>query len=157
MSLSRRIEEYIKRLLETSSAIEVQRSELADTFKCVPSQINYVLSTRFTPNHGYLVESRRGGGGYLRIVKLSWGMSSASQMEEIYHNLGIALEQWQAEGVLGRLRDEELITTREYLMLKAVIDRDTLQLDLPERDKLRTRIIQAILATLSRKDIGEEI
>ena len=156
MSLSRQIEEYIKRLLEKSSSIEVQRSELAGNFKCVPSQINYVLSTRFTPTHGYLVESRRGGGGYLRIVKLSWGKSAGTQIEEIYHNLGITIEQWQAEGVLCRLKDEELITAREYLMLKAIINRDTLQIELPQRDIIRAKIIQTVLATLSRNDLEEE-
>ncbi len=156
MSLSRRIEEYIKKLLESSSSIEVQRSELAGSFKCVPSQINYVLSTRFTPTHGYLVESRRGGGGFLRIVKLSWGKSESTQIEEIYHNLGIEIDQWKAEVILCRLKDEELITAREHLLLKAIINRDTLQIDLPERDLIRARIIHSILATLSRNDLEEE-
>ena len=156
MSLSRQIEEYLKRLLETCSSIEIQRGELAGNFKCVPSQINYVLSTRFTPNHGYLVESRRGGGGYLRIVKLSWGKSASTQVEEIYQNLGAYIDQCQAEGILSRLKDEELITAREYLMLKAIINREMLQLQLPERDILRARIIQAVLATLSRNDLEEE-
>lgn len=154
MSLARRIEEYIKRkLLETGDAVELQRNELADFFQCVPSQINYVLSTRFTPTQGYLVESRRGGGGYLRIIKLTWQNQPGTETREIYHNVGLEIDQWEAEGLLRRLYDEELITHREYHILKAVTSRETLQLDLPERDSVRARIIQAALTAICRNDI----
>ena len=61
-SLAGQIEEYLKELLEAQDFVELQRSQLAEIFRCVPSQINYVLSTRFTPTQGYIVESRRGGG-----------------------------------------------------------------------------------------------
>jgi len=152
MSLSREIEQYIKKMLEKHSIIEVQRSELAEFFKCVPSQINYVLSTRFTPSQGYLVESRRGGGGYLRIVKLSWTDYSGRKFLELFNNLSMDMDQWEAEGILRRLKEEELITSREYHILKAVIDRDVLQVGLPQRDRVRSRIIQAALAALSRID-----
>ena len=64
------IEEYIKELLGQSGIAEIQRSNLADTFQVVPSQINYVIKTRFTESRGYIVESKRGGGGYIRIVKV---------------------------------------------------------------------------------------
>lgn len=152
MSLSRRIEQYIKKLLEKHGFVEVQRSELAEAFQCVPSQINYVLGTRFTPSQGYLVESRRGGGGYLRIVKLSWVDISGKIFQEVYNNLGMQMDQWEAEGVLRRLKEEELITLREYHILKAVINRDVLQIGLPQRDIIRSRIIQAALAALGRID-----
>ena len=70
-TLADEIERYIKKILEAShdGIVELQRNELALQFSCVPSQINYVLSTRFTTEQGYIVESRRGGGGYVRIVK----------------------------------------------------------------------------------------
>ena len=72
-TLSNQIEEYLKKLLSNSKngILEIKRSDLAEIFMCVPSQINYVLSTRFSPNQGYMVESRRGGGGFVRIIKLS--------------------------------------------------------------------------------------
>ncbi len=153
MSLARRIEEYLKQLLKNENIIEVQRSELAQYFQCVPSQINYVLSTRFSPVQGYLVESRRGGGGYLRIIKLSWEDSEGTRTQEIYDSLGPSLDQFESEGLLKRLGDEGIITVREYYMLKAIIDRDTLRLGLPERDIIRARILQAALASISRNDI----
>ncbi|MCR4443102.1 MAG: CtsR family transcriptional regulator [Peptococcaceae bacterium] len=152
MSLSQRIENYIKRLLEQHNFVEIQRSELAEVFRCVPSQINYVLSTRFTPAQGYLVESRRGGGGYLRIVKLSWS-SNDSTIQDIFENIGLEIDQWEAEGLLKRLKEEQIITAREYHILRAAIDRNTLQLELPERDIIRSRILQAALAALSRNDL----
>ncbi len=64
------IESYIKKILENSEMIEIRRIEMADLFNCVPSQINYVINTRFTIQRGYLVESKRGGGGYIRIAKV---------------------------------------------------------------------------------------
>lgn len=153
MSLSRRIEQYIKTLLDKHNILEIQRSELADVFECVPSQINYVLSTRFTPSQGYIVESRRGGGGYLRIVKLVWLSGAGSDTQEAYEKIGLQIDQSEAEGLLQRLKDEGIITTREYHILKAVIDRNNLLIDLPQRDIVRSKILQAALAAISRNDV----
>lgn len=153
MSLSKKIEEYIKKLLAEEDSIDLQRNELAEFFNCVPSQINYVLSTRFTPTQGYIIESRRGGGGFLRIVKLSWNSEEVSDIREIFHNLGSSIDQREAEGVVRRLREEGFITMREYYILIAILSRDTLQIDLPQRDQIRARIIQAALMALNRNDI----
>lgn len=70
-SLADKIEQYIKVLIERSDnqQIVIQRVELAETFRCVPSQVTYVINTRFTEKEGYLAESRRGGKGYVRITK----------------------------------------------------------------------------------------
>jgi len=154
MSLARRIEEYLKRLLSQKEAVEIQRNELAEFFQCVPSQINYVLSTRFTPTQGYLVESRRGGGGYVRIVKISWEDSPHYILKNIYEVIDAesGSDQWEAEGVIKRFYEEKLITRREFQLLKAIVSRETLAIDLPERDMIRGRIIKAVLTTLCRKD-----
>lgn len=154
MSLVRRIEEYLKSLLLNREVIEIQRNELAEFFNCVPSQINYVLSTRFTPNQGYLVESRRGGGGYVRIVKISWDDLPHYVMKNVFAELEeeSGLDQGSAEGILNRFLEENLLTKREYSLLKAIISRETLALDLPERDIIRGKIMQAVITTLCRKD-----
>ncbi len=138
-------------MLQKNEAVVLQRSELAEHFQCVPSQINYVLSTRFTPVQGYLVESRRGGGGFLRIVKLSW--EEEVENNKIYHKVGDEIDQRDSEGFLLRLYEDGFITVREFHMLKAITCRDTLQLDLPERDYIRARVLQAALAALCRNDI----
>ncbi len=153
MSLAKRIEEYLKSLLANDNTLELQRNELAEFFKCVPSQINYVLGTRFTPTQGYLVESRRGGGGYLRIVKLTWLDEKESSLQEVYRNLGLSIDQWEAEGLLQRLWEEDILTLREYHILKAAIQRDTIAINLPERDIVRAKILQAALAAISRIDL----
>ena len=152
MSLVRRIEEYLKNLLTHQDTIEIQRNELAEFFNCVPSQINYVLGTRFTPTQGYLVESRRGGGGYIRIAKISWDVFPHYVLRNVYTDIDSGLEQWEAEGILKRFYEEELITGREYNILKAVISRETLAINLPERDLIRSKIIQAVVTALCRKD-----
>ncbi|MGI6605688.1 MAG: CtsR family transcriptional regulator [Peptococcia bacterium] len=155
MSLVRQIEGYLKELLGNRDYIEVQRNELAEIFNCVPSQINYVLSTRFTPAHGYLVESRRGGGGYVRIVKLSWNVFPQHFFKELSENLKIGIDQHDAEGILKRFYEEELITGREYNILNMIINRDTLTLDLPERDYIRARIMHALFVALCREDFRD--
>ena len=155
MSLVRQIEGYLKELLGNRDYIEVQRNELAEIFNCVPSQINYVLSTRFTPAHGYLVESRRGGGGYVRIVKLSWNVFPQHFFKELSENLKIGIDQHDAEGILKRFYEEELITGREYNILNMIINRDTLTLDLPERDYIRARIMHVLFVALCREDFRD--
>lgn len=145
------IEHYIKQTLKSNSNgyIEIQRNELADQFQCVPSQINYVISTRFTFEKGYLVESKRGGGGYIRIRKLDLD-SESPLFQTIMQLVGAQISQREAEGVIARLLDEKLITDREARMLQAAVHRDVLQLLVPERDKLRANLLSAMLTTILR-------
>ncbi len=119
----------------------------------MPSQINYVLSTRFTPTQGYLVESRRGGGGYLKIIKLSWFEDAEADFQDLYRSLDMDIDQSEAEGILRRLKEEDFLTAREYHILSAIISRDTLQLDLPDRDIIRAKILQAAITAICRNDI----
>lgn len=148
-SISDIIEHYLKELLATSSCgvIELRRSELAERFDCAPSQINYVLATRFTPAHGFLVESRRGGGGYIRIIKLplNGGKNLISQLLEL---VGSEISQERSLGLLERLREEKVISEREFRIMRAAVDREVLRLGLPARDRLRALILRAMLQSL---------
>jgi transcriptional regulator CtsR len=143
------IEQYIKQILKANpeGPIEIQRNDLADRFNCVPSQINYVISTRFTFEKGYLVESKRGGGGYIRIRKLDLDADSPL-LQTITQLVGSQISQREAEGVIARLLDEKLITDREARMLQAAVHRDVLQLFIPERDKLRANLLSAMLTMI---------
>ena len=153
-SIAGQIEQYLKELLLRESFVELQRSELADIFSCVPSQINYVLSTRFTPAQGYLVESRRGGGGYLKIIKLDWNELPQAKAASLPTVQGQeSLSQGEAEGILERLREETIITAREQQLLRAVLDRQVLKGPAEEQGKLRARILYAAISTLFRRDI----
>lgn len=151
-NISELIEKYIKGLLQESPEdyIDLQRNELAAKFKCVPSQINYVLSTRFTNDHGYIVESRRGGGGYIRIVRVPLDQYDAP-LTQIYRLVGDEINQSQAEMIIKRLAEEEYITQREERILRAVVDRNSLRIELPWRDNLRAQILRSVLAAIFRE------
>ena len=152
-SLVDQIEQHIKEMLSASEqgVIEIQRSLLAQIFSCAPSQINYVLSTRFGVDQGYLVESRRGGAGYVRITRLSLDLEERLR-ELIEGSVARQVSQQVGEGLLGRLREENFLTPREELLLRAVIQRESLPLELPERDLVRSSILRSVLLTILRDD-----
>ncbi|MEL3962905.1 CtsR family transcriptional regulator [Lysinibacillus endophyticus] len=143
------IEGYLKQVIELGGQglIEIKRSELADKFQCVPSQINYVINTRFTAERGYLVESKRGGGGYIRILRVKTN-SKIDLLEDMISQIEKGATQSMAEDIIYRLIDEEVITKREAKLMLAAVDRSTLRLHLPARDELRSNILKAMLMTL---------
>jgi len=150
-NISNLIEGYLKKLLADSphDYVEIQRSELALRFKCVPSQINYVLSTRFSTGHGYIVESRRGGGGYIRIVKIPLDRR-AELVSDICDLIGDTISQADAEGLIKRLKEEKLITRREVWVMRAAMDRDILRLGLSGRGRLRAMVLKAMVTAVLR-------
>ncbi|MCM3240864.1 CtsR family transcriptional regulator [Heyndrickxia sp. FSL K6-6286] len=146
------IESYLKQVLEMngSEIVEIKRSEIADKFQCVPSQINYVINTRFTIERGYVVESKRGGGGYIRIIKVK-PHDQAQLIDHLLLLVKSRVSQSNAEDVIIRLVEEEVISKREAKIMLSVMDRSVLYLDLPERDQLRARMLTAMLMTLKYK------
>ncbi|MEG0472224.1 MAG: CtsR family transcriptional regulator [Solibacillus sp.] len=144
------IEGYLKEVIELKGQghIEIKRSELADKFQCVPSQINYVINTRFTAEHGYLVESKRGGGGYIRILRVTIH-SKKDLLDEMNKQIGDGIAQMNAHRIIYRMLEESIISEREAIIMKAVMDRETLQLPLPLRDQLRARIMRSMLQVIS--------
>ena len=101
-NMSDTIEEYLKRTLKKEGKIEIQRNEIAERFDCVPSQINYVINSRFTMQHGYAVESKRGGGGYIRIIKIQVN-DNADSLEKINEIIGDQLSEKEAEIIINTL------------------------------------------------------
>jgi len=146
------IEQYLKNVLDSSGKeiVEIKRSEIADRFQCVPSQINYVINTRFTIERGYVVESKRGGGGYIRIIKVR-ADNQAHLLDQILRLINQRLSQAAAEDIIGRLVTEEVISSREAKLMLSVIDRSVLYIDLPHRDELRARMVKAMLTSLKYK------
>src|SRR3954454_24696262 len=108
------IEKYLKQVLEMSEQehVEIKRNEIADKFQCVPSQINYVINTRFTIERGYLVESKRGGGGDIRIMKVQ-SYDDVDLIDQLLSLIGMRVSQAAAEGMINRLVEEEIINNRE--------------------------------------------
>ncbi|MCQ6563612.1 CtsR family transcriptional regulator [Paenibacillus mendelii] len=148
-NISDLIEQYLKHMLQDSpeGAVEIQRNDLADRFSCVPSQINYVISTRFTMEKGYLVESKRGGGGYIRIQRVELPTLKMIQ-GHIAQTIGNEVDQAAAEGLIYQLEEAELISKREAKLLRAAVSREAIALILPTRDEVRARLLKAMLITL---------
>lgn len=103
MGISDLIAGFLQDCLEEAEngVLEVQRSDLAQRFNCVPSQINYVMSTRFSPERGYIVESRRGGNGYIRITRVR--VDRQTLLMHVINSLGDAVDLPSARAILGNL------------------------------------------------------
>lgn len=146
------IEQYLKQIIagNEQALIEVKRSELANQFDCVPSQINYVIRTRFTEEKGYVVESKRGGGGYIRIIKIELA-SNRDLYDQLMDLIGSSMTQQAAFNMIQRLEEEEAVTKREAKLMLAIIDREVLAIPLPVRDQIRARSMMALLKTLKYK------
>lgn len=143
------IERYLKQILQSKgkNMIEIKRNEIADQFQCVPSQINYVINTRFTIEKGYVIESKRGGGGYIRIFRIEH-QDESELIDDIIEMINPTVSQQAAIDVLERLLGKEIITEREEKIILSAIDRSVLAFSLPLRDEVRARILTAMLTTL---------
>lgn len=154
VTLAAQIENYIKRLLELSddNSVELSRADLAQMFMCVPSQINYVLNTRFNSEAGYYIETRRGGSGYVRIIATGLGDNTdlagllAAAKDKPY-------SRQAAESLLSRLYGEEILSEREYAIFRAMLSGDSLKLAGDNEDLLRGRLIRLLLMNLIRDDL----
>ena len=150
--LSDIIEKFIKQVIHDAEGVaEIQRNELANRFNCVPSQINYVISTRFTNDRGYYVESRRGGGGFIRITRVNVSADDISvYLMHIISAIGERIGQRDADAFIMNFVDYELINPREAgVMRAAVSDKILLRIPQPERDSLRADILKNMLTVLA--------
>jgi transcriptional regulator CtsR len=155
-SLTKIIEEYIDRLLEENEEGEVslRRKDLAEKFGCVPSQINYVLRSRFAPENGFLVESQRGGHGYIKIIQLTFSNCD----EEVVHLadlVGNAITEQEARKLLVNLQNREILSPRERLIIEVTLrcqdenGRSLFDLSPYRRDLMRAELLKKILTSLS--------
>ncbi len=147
--LSNIIEDFIKNLLQDANngVIEIQRNELAQYFDCAPSQINYVLTTRFSSDKGYYIESRRGGGGYIKIVKVN--INRDKYIEDLILNIiGDSITKSKAYGIIESFLEEDIITEREYGIMKVVLADRTLNNVNCEKNIIRADILKNMLLIL---------
>ena len=148
MGISDMIAGFIQEALdEADGVLELQRSDLAQRFGCVPSQINYVMSTRFSPEHGYIVESRRGGGGYIRITRVH--MDRQTLLMHVINSVGDELDGHSARAILGNLAQSEAIDhMAAQATLWALSDSALRTVPKERRDALRADILKQILIHL---------
>ena len=153
MRLSDAIEQFIKTMLtQEAPEVELKRNELAEYFNCAPSQINYVLATRFTPDHGYIIESRRGGGGDIRIFPMA--EDSSEQLLFLPHErVGDSIDALAASHLVQQLQEREVVTKGEAAMMNAALSPQALSLPLSAemKDALRARILKNMLLEVARK------
>ena len=148
MRMSDLVAQYIKDILEQQDGeAEIKRNELATTLGCVPSQINYVITSRFTPEQGYIVESRRGGGGYIRITRINTTRSGA--IMHIINAVGSTLNKATAEVMLENMLGSGVLSQETAkLMAAALSERTYLSVPQQYRDSLRASVFKNMLLTL---------
>jgi transcriptional regulator CtsR len=145
MGISDLIARFINdELIDADGIAEIQRSELASRFNCVPSQINYVISTRFSPEHGYVVESRRGGGGYIRISRVR--MDPERLMMHTINTIGDEIDCHTAAALISNILSEGAISKNSaQLMLAAIGDNALRPVPRAGRDSVRASILKQML------------
>ncbi len=144
------IEAYLKKILEESEKIEIRRAEMADLFNCVPSQINYVINTRFTIQRGYAVESKRGGGGYIRIEKIR--IANYNQfLEQVNQLFDQKISERDAAAIIQKLFEEGILSKREGNLLLTTISKTVLGKS-AEENTIRAAIMHGILERLSYEE-----
>lgn len=144
MNLSDVIEAYIKDMMVEEEIIEMKRSEIASHFNCVPSQINYVISTRFIPQLGFYVESRRGGGGYIKISKVD--MDKKDYLLQIFEKTGDKLSQSVVDIYLAGLMEYNMIDAKTCKLIKvAVSDKSLARVNIIDKDKVRADIFKYLV------------
>ena len=147
MRMSDIIEEFIKDLFDDEEEIEIQRNDLAEQFNCVPSQINYVISTRFKPSQGYYVESKRGGGGHITIRKVN--NTKSEYLLHIINNIGNSITDSEAKILISDFLTYDLVNTKEAKLLRVATSDNVLDLPKDNRDKLRANILKNMLLNLT--------
>lgn len=146
MRMSDLIEGFIKELFDEEDSIEIQRNELAEQFNCVPSQINYVIATRFKPSQGYYVESRRGGGGHITIKKVN--NTKSDYILHIIKNIGNEITANEVDILISDFLSYNMIGAKEAKLLKVATSDNVLQLDKMEKDRVRARIFKNMLLNI---------
>jgi transcriptional regulator CtsR len=137
------IEQYLRTVLAQQNIVELQRRELAKMFRCAPSQINYVLETRFTLDHGYLIESKRGGGGYIRITHLNW--QTPSNLPELLNELvPEMIRREEVEKVLSRLVSKGVIRSENTQLILLLMERELADLPDDYANLFRAKFIKAL-------------
>jgi len=147
MRISDMIEDFIKDLFtEDEEYIEIQRNDLAEQFNCVPSQINYVISTRFKPSQGYYVESKRGGGGCIKIKKVN--ITKSNYLMHIITSIEKTISNQEVDIFISNFLSYGIISEKEAKLIKVATSDNVLTISQPQRDEIRAKIFKNMLLNL---------
>lgn len=147
MGISDRIEAFILELMkqEQDEWLKIQRNELAQIFGCVPSQINYVISTRFSPEKGYIVESRRGGGGWVKIKRINGNGEESGAL-----HIAMEITEHDAFGCISELLSEGKIDRQQAELMCAALNDEAL-CGVDCRDRVRASVLKSMLRAVFEK------
>ncbi len=143
MALSDNIERFIKDLLTDDTKVELKRNELAQYFGCANSQINYVLATRFSMNRGYLVESRRGGSGYVRVIRITAG--EADLLGSLIQRIGTSIGEDDARAMILRLYEMQIVSLNEARLMQASVSDEAVSLPICPKDAIRAAVLKSVV------------
>lgn len=153
--LSDTIEQFIKTLMDEDAEIELKRNELAQHFNCAPSQINYVLATRFSVNHGYIIESRRGGGGYIRLVRVTHS-DEESMLNLLLDRIGSSIDEAGAVAIIRQLFECKLVTKKEALLMRSAIVNSAIALPTGAKDIIRASVLAGMIRQVFRNNVENQ-
>ena len=143
------IEEFIISSLDDDDFIELSRNDLAKFFSCVPSQINYVLNTRFTVNRGFVVESQRGGGGFIKIVRVQDNVDNF--LKNALNLCSQPISVVQANQLINHLEEKKLITNNENEIIKSAVSVKALNNPINTDNILRANILKQVIISLIKR------
>lgn len=145
MSISNEIAGMLLAMLEETGRAEIQRNELAERLGCVPSQINYVISSRFTPENGYTVESRRGGGGYIKITRINY-TAKEQMLMHIINSVGDSIGEQSARAIVINLNHGDFISADAAKLILAATNENCYKAIPPEfRGRIRAAVLKQML------------
>lgn len=142
------IEKFIIQTLGEESSVDISRNQLAEYFSCAPSQINYVLETRFTMDKGFIKESKRGGGGFIKLSKIKTDDSNEYLNSLVCESIGDELSQKRMEQILVKLVSEKILTENESVIIVTALSDDSLSMPFTIKDKVRAKSFKNILIKL---------
>lgn len=150
-SISDIIEQFIKEIMGESHTVNISRNELAQYFECAPSQINYVLATRFSLDKGFVIESKRGGGGFISLVRVNPDREELIR-SLLEYTLSEGVSAQRAAAIIDRLADNDIMTDKEGRLIKAAVSDKALAVPNTDKDALRAYIIRAVITELIKED-----
>lgn len=144
------IEQFILKTMGDDDSVDISRNELASFFSCAPSQINYVLETRFTIDKGFVKESRRGGGGFIKISKINLD-NDEYVSNLILESVGDELSQKRLSQILDKLKNENIISQKEKEIIFSALSDSSLAMPFTIKDNIRAKSFKNVLTTLMKQ------
>lgn len=149
-NISETIEQFIIATMGENNSVDISRNSLAEYFSCAPSQINYVLDTRFTLDRGFIKESKRGGSGFIKISRLKHTDENEYLNGLVVQSIGEELSQKRMTQICDKLVNDQILTLKEQQLIESALSEDSLSMPFTIKDKVRAKAFKNILLQLMK-------